>query len=75
MNKFWTSASGTNKIDPESLHIFLGERGFKTYKPAGVRTTILVKVDNNRIKQVATEDIRKFCWEYIDSEYQFSGSR
>lgn len=72
MNKFWTSASGTNKIDPESLHIFLGERGFKTYKPAGVRTTILVKVENNRIKQVATEDIRKFCWEYIDSEYQFS---
>jgi hypothetical protein len=74
MNKFWTSASGTNKIDPESLHDFLGERGFKTYNPEGVKTTILVKVENNRLKQVSPEDIRRFCWDYIDSGYEFSDS-
>lgn len=71
MNKFWNSSSGTNKIDPESLHIFLGERGYRTYKPFGVKTTILVKIENNRVREVSTNEIWTLCWEYIDTEYKF----
>lgn len=70
---FWnSSSSGTYKIDPESLHTFLNEKGYRTYKPAGVKTTILVKVENNRVREVSTNDIWNVCWEYINDEYQFS---
>jgi hypothetical protein len=71
MNKFWNSSSGTYKIDPESLHIFLGERGYKTYKPASVKTTVLVKIENNRVREVSTIEIWTLCWDYIDNEYKF----
>lgn len=70
--RFWNSSSGTYKIDPESLHIFLGEKGYRTYKPAGVRTTILIKVENNRVREVSTDEIWNLCWEYIDTEYHFT---
>lgn len=72
MNKFWNSSSGTYKIDPESLHLFLGERGFRTYTPAGVKTTLLVKIDNNKVREVSTDEIWKLCWNYIDDEYDFT---
>jgi hypothetical protein len=71
IRKFWTNTSGSYKIDPESLHQFLNERGYKSYKPAGVKTTILVKVENNRVREVSTIEIWNLCWEYIDTEYQF----
>ena len=70
--RFWNNSSGTYKIDPESLHIFLSEKGYKTYKPAGVRTTILIKVENNRVREVSPDEIWNLCWEYIDTEYQFT---
>ena len=72
MNKFWNSSSGTYKIDPESLHLFLGERGYRTYKPASVKTTILVKVENNRVREVGPLEIWSLCWDYIDAEYNFT---
>jgi hypothetical protein len=71
IRKFWTNTSGAYKIDPESLHQFLNERGYKSYKPSGVKTTILVKVENNRVREVSTIEIWNLCWEYIDNEYQF----
>ena len=72
MLKFWNSSSGTYRIDPESLHIFLSEKGYRTYKPAGVKTTILIKVENNTVREVSTNEIWNLCWEYIDTEYQFT---
>lgn len=72
MNKFWNSSSGTYKIDPESLHIFLSERGYRTYKPVSVKTLFLVKIENNRVKEVSPDEVRALCWEYIDDEYQFT---
>lgn len=74
IRKFWTNTSGAYKIDPESLHKFLGERGYQTYKPEGVKATILVKVDNKKLKEISPKEIRKVCWDYIDSEYVFSDS-
>ncbi len=70
--RFWNSSSGTYKIDPESLHIFLNEKGYRTYKPAGVRTTILIRVENNRVREVSTDEIWNLCWDFIDTEYQFT---
>ena len=69
MNKFWNSSSGTYKIDPESLHIFLSERGYRTYKPSGIKTIILIKVENNRVREVSPDEIWRICWNYIDNEY------
>lgn len=70
--KFWSSSTGSYKLDPESLHRFLRTRGFNTYKPEGVKTTILVKFENKKVHQVNSKDIRRECWNYIDSEYKFS---
>jgi len=66
-------ASGSYKIDPESLHSFLTENGFYSYKPQNVKTTILVHVENRKVRQVTKKEIREFCWRFIENEYQFSG--
>jgi len=71
MKKFWNNASGSFKIDPEALHGFLTENGFYTYKPETVKTSLLVKVENNWVRQVSPKEIREFCWRYIESEFQF----
>jgi len=71
MKKFWTTASGSYKIDPEALHAFLNERGYYTFKPDSVNSTILVKVENRHVRQVSPKEIREYCWRYIESEYQF----
>ena len=61
-DKYWTNISGAYRIDPESLHNFLGQRGYRTYKPEGVRTTVLVNVDNNRVREISTQEIWELCW-------------
>lgn len=71
MRKFWTNASGSYKIDPETLQEFLNERGFYTFLPVNVKSKILVKVENKKVRQVTTKEIREYCWHYINSDYQF----
>jgi len=70
--KFWSSSTGSYKMDPESLHRFLRSRGYYTYKPEGVKTTILVRLENKKAYQVGPKEIRRICWDYIDTEYEFT---
>jgi len=70
--KFWTNASGSYKIDTESLLKFLNNRGFYVYRPYGAKTIILVKIDNKIVKEVSASEIRRVIWDYIDKEYNFS---
>lgn len=72
--KFWSSSTGSYKMDPESLHRFLRSRGFNTYKPEGVKTTILVRLETKKAFQVSPKEIRQVCWDYINTEYNFSDS-
>jgi hypothetical protein len=71
--RFWSNASGSYKIDPESLHQFLTRRGYMTYRPEGIKTRILVRIKDKIVQEVTPYDIREFAWNYIDSEYEFSG--
>jgi hypothetical protein len=70
--RFWSNVSGSYKMDPESLQRFLRKRGFLSHKPQGVKTTILVKVENKMVREVTPKEIRRFCWDYIESEFEFS---
>ena len=71
-DKFWTNKSGKYKLDPESLHVYLVNRGYRSYKPAGVKATILVKIEGNLIREISKEEIWELCWNYIDLEYHFT---
>ena len=64
-------SSGSYKFDLEDLHAFLVERGFHSFKPPNVKTVVLVKVDDKKVRQVSPDDIREFCWRYIELEYEF----
>jgi hypothetical protein len=70
--RFWSNVSGSYKMDPESLHIFLEKRGFFTYKPQGVKATILLKLEDKKAREVSPKEVRRYCWDYIDDEYNFS---
>jgi hypothetical protein len=70
--RFWSNVSGSYKIDPESLQRFLRKRGFLTHKPQCVKTTILVKIEDKRVREVSPKEIRRFAWDYIESEFEFS---
>jgi hypothetical protein len=70
--RFWSNVSGSYKIDPESLQRFLSKRGFLTHKPQCVKTTILVKIEDKRVREVSPKEIRRFAWDYIESEFEFS---
>ncbi len=70
MNKFWSNASGTYKIDPEALHDFLRENGFYTFITYE-NDKIFVREKNKVIQQVSQEQIREFCWDYINKDYVF----
>ncbi len=71
MRKFWNNITGSYKIDPESLHEFLNERGYYSFNPRSVNSTILIKSSEKQVRQVSPKEIRTFCWRYIESEYQF----
>jgi hypothetical protein len=58
-------------MDPESLHSFLTERGYYSYCPPDVDTTILVNVEKRKVRPVNRNEIREFCWRYIENEYKF----
>jgi hypothetical protein len=70
--KFWSNVSGSYKIDTESLLQFLNDRGYYVFKPQGVKTLMLVHTENKIVKEVTAKEIRRVCWDYIESEYIFS---
>jgi hypothetical protein len=72
MKKFWTSASGSMRIDPEALHSFLNENGFYNFIPETTKEKILVKLNGKRVKQVKPDDLRIYCWNYLEDTYQFT---
>jgi len=72
MKTFWTNASGSLKLDPGALLEFLKEQGFGIMKHTAVNGTILVKIDGRIVRIVNPNEIRKFCWDYVDCKYEFS---
>lgn len=71
MTKFWTNASGSLKLDPGALLEFLRENGFGLLNKSSVIGTVIVQVDGRVVKVVSPAEIRKFCWEYATTKFQF----
>lgn len=71
MKKFWQIESGSYKIDPASLHTFLEVKGYCTFKPSEDSIPIYVRIRNNKVQQVSKEDIRDYCWDYINNTYKY----
>lgn len=71
MKKFWSIESGSYKIDPSSLHAFLEAKGFYTFKPSQDSGPLYVRIRENKITEVSRDDIRDYCWDYINNVYQY----
>jgi len=72
MTKFWTNASGSLKLDPGALLEFLRENGFGLLRKSSIMGTVIIQVDGRVVKVVSPAEIRKFCWEYATSKFQFT---
>jgi hypothetical protein len=71
MTKFWTTALGSFRFDPEALHNFLKGNGYGLLKTGNLEDAILIQVAGRIVKTVTSREIRNFCWKYIDETYVF----
>jgi len=71
MKKFWNTASGSLRFDPEALHEFLKENGFGKLKSNDLNGGVFVKIEGRFVKTVTNKEIRDFCWRYIGETYVF----
>jgi len=71
MTKFWNSASGSLKFDPEALHEFLKENGFGVLKSGDLEGAIFIRVEGRIVKLVTNKEIRDFCWRYLGETHYF----
>jgi hypothetical protein len=68
---FWTQKSGANfKIEVGPCLKFIGSQGFCKLKLSENSQPILVKVTDNIVKKVTSDEIRDYCWKYLN-EYEF----
>jgi hypothetical protein len=73
MTKFWNLSSGSNKIDPEALFLFLKEKGFYTLQYYE-ENKILVRIEDKKVKSVNKDDVHQFCYDYINSGFKFGSA-
>lgn len=72
MTKFWDNASGSFKLDPGALLDFLRGNGFGLLNHPSVKGTVMVKIDGQMVRVVSPTDIRKFCWDYATTKFEFN---
>jgi len=72
MTKFWDNASGSFKLDPGALLDFLRGNGFGLLNHPSVKGTVMVKIDGQIVRVVSPTDIRKFCWDYATTKFEFN---
>lgn len=68
---FWTQIGANFKIEVGSFLKFIEAKGFCKIRISENSKPILVKVTENIVKKVSSDDVRDYCWIYLN-EYKFS---